>query len=298
MVELKKIKEFVWQIEGTKVPAYVFASDKILEAMKNDKTLEQAKNMTALPGALKILALPDSHQGYGFCIGGVAALDYEKGGVSPGGIGYDVNCGVRLLTTPLTRADVKDKMNQLVEECYKAIPAGLGEGNIKISREELDKVLEKGALWAFEKGYGLEDDLANSEESGTFKGADASKVSDKAKNRGKNQLGSLGSGNHFLEVQYVSDVIDNEKAKVFGLKKNQVVFMIHCGSRGLGHQVCSDYLRRIEQEFPSEIAKLPDRELVYAPAGTQACEDYLKAMKAAANFAWCYRYIIADLVRK
>ncbi|HIH39568.1 TPA: RNA-splicing ligase RtcB [Candidatus Woesearchaeota archaeon] len=207
------------------------------------------------------------------------------------------NCGVRLLTTPLARDDVKDKINQLVEACYQAVPAGLGEGNVKISREELDKVLEKGALWAFEKGYGLKDDLANSEESGTFKGADASKVSDKAKNRGKNQLGSLGSGNHFLEIQYVSDIIDEEKAKVFGLKKNQVVFMIHCGSRGLGHQVCSDYLRKMEQEFPKELAKLPDRELAYAPAGTQACDDYLKAMKAAANFAWCNRYIIADLVR-
>ncbi len=295
--DFKKINEFTWQYKDVKVPIFVFASEKLLESMMNDKTLEQGRNLSSLPGLYKAFVMPDGHQGYGFPIGGVAALDYEKGGVSPGGIGYDINCGVRLLATPLMKDDVKDKMNQLIEECYKAVPAGLGEGNVKISREELDKVLEKGASWAFEKGYGLKDDLLNSEESGTYKGADASKVSDQAKNRGKNQLGSLGSGNHFLEIQYVSDVIDEEKAKVFGLRKNQVVFMIHCGSRGLGHQVCSDYLRRMEKEYAGEIAKLPDRELVYAPAGSQACEDYLKAMKAAANFAWCNRYIIADLVR-
>ena len=297
MVELKKIKEFVWQIIGTKIPVFVLGSEKLLEIVSRDKSLEQAKNLASLPGAYKVVIMPDCHVGYGSPIGGVVALDVKEGGLSPGTIGYDINCGVRLLSTPLTRDDVKDKMNQLIEECYKAVPAGLGEGNVKISKEELDIVLEKGALWAFEKGYGLKDDLANSEESGTFKGADASKVSDQAKKRGKNQLGSLGSGNHFLEIQYVSDIFDEEKAKVFGLKKNQIVFMIHCGSRGLGHQVCSDYLRRMEKEFPSELAALPDRELAYAPAGTQACEDYSKAMRAAANFAWCNRYIIADLVR-
>jgi len=297
MVELKKISEFVWEIEGTKPPVYVFASEKLLESIKKDNTLTQGKNLASLPGLYKAFIMPDGHQGYGFPIGGVAALDFEKGGISPGGIGYDINCGVRLVSTPLTIDDVKPKINQLVECCYDAVPAGLGEGNLKVSKEELDIVLEQGAKWAFDKGYGIKEDLLNCEEEGTYKGADASKVSDHAKGRGKNQLGSLGSGNHFVEIQYVDEVLHEEAAKAFGLKKNQIVYMIHCGSRGLGHQVCSDYLRRMEREFTKEVAKLPDRELIYAPAGTQAADDYLKAMKASANFAWCNRYIIADLVR-
>ncbi len=207
------------------------------------------------------------------------------------------NCGVRLLTTPLMIDDVKDKMSELIDCMYKTVPAGLGEGNVKISVSELNDVLNNGAEWAVKHGYGFKEDIENSEESGNYKGADASKVSDGAKKRGKNQLGSLGSGNHFLEVQVVDQVLNENVAKVFGLKKGQIVVMIHCGSRGLGHQVCSDYLRLMEKEFADEITKLPDRELIYAPSGTKLCSDYLAAMKAAANFAWCNRHIIADLVR-
>jgi tRNA-splicing ligase RtcB len=199
--------------------------------------------------------------------------------------------------TPLMIDDIKNKMNELVEEIYNAVPAGLGEGNIKTSIEDLNKVLETGAEWAVKNGYGFKEDLENCEESGNYKGADANKVSDQAKKRGKNQLGSLGSGNHFLEVQVVDQILDESTAKAFGLKKGQIVYMIHCGSRGLGHQVCSDYLRLMEKEFASELAKLPDRELIYAPAKSKLCDDYLAAMKAAANFAWCNRHIIADLVR-
>jgi tRNA-splicing ligase RtcB len=297
MPEFRKIKKFEWEYKNTKVPIEVFASDKLLENMKKDKTLQQGENLASLPGLYKAFVMPDGHQGYGFPIGGVAALDFEKGGVSPGGIGYDINCGVRLVSTQLMLDDVKPKMNQLIESCYNAVPAGVGEGNLKLSKEELDEVLKKGAKWAFEKGYGVKEDLENSEEEGSMAGADATKVSDTAKGRGKNQLGSLGSGNHFLEIQYVSEIFDEKAAAAFGLKKNQVVYMIHCGSRGLGHQVCSDYLRKMEQAFAKEVAALPDRELIYAPAGTQLCADYLKAMTAAANFAWCNRFIIADLAR-
>jgi len=297
MVELKKIREYVWEIKGTKPPILVFASEKLLESIKKDNTLTQGKNLASLPGLYKAFVMPDGHQGYGFPIGGVAALDFEKGGISPGGIGYDINCGVRLVATPLTIDEVKPKMNQLIECCYDAVPAGLGEGNVRISVEELNEVLEKGAKWAFEKGWGVKEDIQFAEEEGTYKGADASKVSERAKARGKNQLGSLGSGNHFVEIQYVSEIFDENAAKVFGLKKNQIVYMIHCGSRGLGHQVCSDYLRAMEKVFVKEVAKLPDKELIYAPSGTQLADDYFKAMKASANFAWCNRHIIADLVR-
>ncbi len=298
MVELKKKSTYDWVIEGTKPLIDVFASEKLLEKMKQDKTLQQAENLSSLPGVYKAFVLPDGHQGYGFPIGGVAALDYEKGGISPGGIGYDINCGVRLVATPLMIKEVEPKLQQLVDCCYTAVPAGLGEGNLKLSKEELNEVLEKGAEWAFENGYGVKEDLENAEESGSYKGADASKVSETAKSRGKNQLGSLGSGNHFLEIQYVSEIFDEKVAKAFGLKKGQIVYMIHCGSRGLGHQVCSDYLRLMEKEFTKEIAKLPDRELVYAPAGTKLCDDYFKAMKSAANFAWCNRHVIAELARR
>ncbi len=297
MVELKKLSEYEWEIKGTKPAVVVFASEKLVESMKKDKTLEQGKNMSSLPGLYKAFVMPDGHQGYGFPIGGVAALDFEKGGISPGGIGYDINCGVRLIKTPLMLDDVKDKVNEIIECFFNTVPAGLGEGNLNIAKEELDKVLETGAKWALEKGYGLKEDLENCEENGSMKGADASKVSERAKARGKKQLGSLGSGNHFLEIQYVSEIFDEKTAKKFGLEKNQVVYMVHCGSRGLGHQVCSDYLRDMEKNFQKEVAKLPDRELIYAPAGTPLCDNYFKAMAAAANFAWCNRHIIADLVR-
>lgn len=300
-IELKKINDWKWEIPkkgGMKVPTIVYASEKLLEIMKKDITLKQGENVAFLPGIYKSMIMPDGHQGYGFPIGGVAALDYEKGGISPGGIGYDINCGVRLLRTSLMREDILPKIRALLDSLFKYVPAGLGSSNININYEELDKILNKGAKWAVENGYGDEDDLEHCEESGSMAGANANAVSKRAKERGHKQIATLGSGNHFLEIQYVDEIFDKEAAKAFGIdKKGQVVIMIHCGSRGLGHQVCSDYLREMEDKFKDIIKKMPDRELVYAPAGTELCKKYFSAMAAAANFAWCNRHVIAHQVR-
>lgn len=267
--------------------------------MQQDRTLNQGKNVAFLPGIYKYsIVLPDGHEGYGFPIGGVAALDYKKGGISPGGIGYDINCGVRLLKTNLQKKDIYPKIKPLLDSLFKHTPAGLGSSNLRISKEELKKVLEKGAGWAVENGYGNKNDLEFCEESGSMPGANSSAVSEKAKDRGFKQVATLGSGNHFLEIQYVDEIYDKEAAKVFGLKENQVVLMIHCGSRGLGHQVCSDYLREMEKTFPEIVSKLPDRELIYAPAEHPLCKKYFSAMAAAANFAWCNRHVIGHQSRK
>ncbi|MBD3354953.1 RNA-splicing ligase RtcB, partial [Candidatus Woesearchaeota archaeon] len=223
----------------------------------------------------------------------------EEGGISPGGIGYDINCGVRLLRSNLKKEDIGDKIKELLDKIFKYCPAGLGGSNIKVDKEQINEILEKGARWAVENDYGNEDDLEHCEESGNLKKADASSVSEKAKNRGKKQIATLGSGNHFLEVQYVDEIFDKETAKAFGItEKGQVTFMIHCGSRGLGHQVCSDYLRKMEKQFPEILKKLPDRELIYAPAGSDMAEEYFKAMCAAANFAWCNRHVLGHQTRK
>ena len=302
-MELKKISDVKWQIPKTgsmKVPAVIYASEKLLKAIKKDQSLEQIKNVASLPGIYKnAIALPDMHSGYGFPIGGVAALDFEKGGLSPGGIGYDINCGVRMLRTKLTREDILKKVHELLDKLFEEVPAGLGsKSDIKLSDKDLNEVLNKGAKWAVENGYGNKDDLEHCEENGSMKGADASKVSVQAKARGRSQLDSLGSGNHFLEVQYVDKVFDKKVAKVFGIEEGDVTIMIHCGSRGLGHQVCTDYLRHMERAYPELIKSLPDRELIYAPSGSELCNDYFGAMVASANFAWCNRHVIADHVRK
>jgi len=301
MVEIKKISEYEWEIPKSgcmKVPTRVFASEKLLNKMKEDETLEQGKNVACLPGIYKYsIVLSDGHSGYGFPIGGVAALDYEKGGISPGGIGYDINCGVRLLRTNLMKEEIYPKIKELLGAIVREVPAGLGGSNISINMKELDKVLVEGAEWAVRNGYGNKDDLLHCESEGRMNTSDASAVSDKAKGRGHKQLATLGSGNHFLDIHYVDEIFDEEAAKVFGLKKGQVTVMIHCGSRGLGHQVCSDYLREMERQLPDIVKILPDRELIYAPAGHPLCEKYLKAMSAAANFAWCNRHMIGHQIR-
>lgn len=301
-IKLNKISDVVWEIPKTgnmNVPTRVFASEKMLEKMKQDRTLEQGRNVACLPGIYKYaVVLPDGHEGYGFPIGGVAALDFEKGGISPGGIGYDINCGVRLLYTNLSKEDIYPKIKELLEILFQHVPAGLGSSNIRISKEELNKVLDTGAQWAVDHNYGTKEDTEHCEENGSMKTADHTAVSETAKSRGFKQIATLGSGNHFLEVQYVDKIFDKETAKAFGLtKEGQVTVMIHCGSRGLGHQVCSDYLREMERTFPDIIAKLPDKELIYAPAGHPLAEKYLKAMSAAANFAWCNRHVIAHQTR-
>ena len=303
--QLKEIRPNVWELpatakRGMRVPAWLFLSPKLLKQVE-EGAVEQAANVAFLPGIYKhSIALPDMHFGYGFPIGGVAALDYKEGGLSPGGIGFDINCGVRLLRTNLTVEQIKPKLKELLDSIFRNVPSGVGEkGKIRLSFSELDEVLTTGAKWAAEHGYGTEKDLEHLEENGCMKGADAGRVSDSAKKRGAPQLGTLGAGNHFLEIQVVDKIFLPEVAKVFGIEKpGQVTVMIHTGSRGLGHQVCTDYLRILENAFRGEIRELPDRELVYAPAGTKECEDYFAAMAAAANYAWTNRQMIMHWIRE
>ena len=302
-IEVKKKTKYIWEIPkqgGMKVPCVIFGTDSMVKKMQEDGTLQQGKNMAHLPGIhKKACIMPDGHRGYGFPIGGVAALDFEKGGISPGGIGYDINCGVRLLRTNLNKDDVKEKINELLEKLFEACPPGVGSSNIRVDNEQLKLILNNGAKWAVDNGYGNKDDLVHCEENGCMKQADANTVSEQAMKRGKKQVATLGSGNHFLELQYVDQIYDKEAAKAFGItKKGQVTIMIHCGSRGLGHQVCSDYLRKMEKAYPDIIKSLPDRELIYAPAGSELAEQYLKAMAAAANYAWCNRHILGHQTRK
>ena len=280
------------------VPGVVFASQKLFEKISQDKTLEQVKNVACLPGIVeKSIAMPDAHQGYGFPVGGVAAFDLKKGIISPGGIGYDINCGVRLLSTNLSKDEFLIKRAQVLKELDKNIPSGVGRGSeLKLSEKELDEVLLKGSQWCLEKKYATEKDLLHTEDSGCIKNAEPKKLSQRAKARGKSQLGTIGAGNHFIEVQFVESIIDEKTAKVFGLKKDQVVVLIHTGSRGLGHQTASDYIQKMEKVYG--FSNLPDRELACAPIESELGKEYLSAMAAAANFAFANRQIITDQVRQ
>ncbi len=303
MSELKKVGEFIWRIEKVgemKVPVIIYASEKLLDKMKKDRTIWQAKNVACLPGVQKsVYVMPDGHEGYGFPIGGVAALDYYEGGISPGGIGYDINCGVRVVRTNLIVDDVMPKIKELVDTIFRNVPSGVGStGKLRLSISELDKVLEEGCEWAVERGYGWPKDLDHIEEGGRMEGADASKVSNRAKQRGAPQLGTLGAGNHFLEIQRVEKIYDEKIAKEMGIFKDQIVVMIHTGSRGLGHQVASDYIYILRKSFRDILRKIPDEELVFAPAGTREFEDYWSAMCSAANYAWTNRQIITHWVRE
>ncbi|MBN1792974.1 RtcB family protein [Candidatus Woesearchaeota archaeon] len=303
-MQVRKVNDYMFEIPKSgkmNVPVWVFADDKLMKKMQEDKCLQQGVNVAQLPGIYKAsIMMPDAHQGYGFSIGGVAAIDADTGCISPGGIGFDINCGVRLLTTPLTREEVEPRIKELLDALFKNVPSGVGsESFIRLSDQELDDVLTKGAAWAVEKGFGTQEDLDRCEEGGCMKEADASKVSKRAKARGREQLGTLGAGNHFLEVQVVDKIYEKHVAEVFGItKEGQIVVMIHCGSRGLGHQVCSDYLRQMEEADPELAKSLPEKDLIYARAGTTLAKDYLGAMAASANFAWANRHIIAHQVRK
>ncbi|MBI5804099.1 RtcB family protein [Candidatus Pacearchaeota archaeon] len=280
------------------VPGVVFASPKLFEKIEKDATLEQVKNVAQLPGIVeKSIAMPDAHQGYGFSVGGVAAFDLEKGIISPGGIGFDINCGVRLLRTNLEKKEFLKKREQILSEMYKQIPSGVGRGSeFKLGDKELGEVLEKGVRWAVENGYANSNDENHIEDKGCIHGANPRNVSQRAKARGKNQLGSIGAGNHFLEVQFVEEIFDEKIADTFSLSKNQVVVLIHTGSRGLGHQVASDYIRAMEKEFGWE--NLPDRQLACAPINSKLGKEYLSAMAAAANFAFVNRQLITHKVRQ
>ncbi|MBS3172446.1 RtcB family protein [Candidatus Woesearchaeota archaeon] len=302
--KLKLIEKDVYEIakEGNmQVPLKIFASEKLIEKIKKDDSIQQGINVACLPGIQKqSIMMPDAHQGYGFPVGGVAAFDIETGGISPGGIGFDINCGVRLLTTNLERKDVEPKIKQIMNELFNNIPCGVGgESTLRLTDQELDEVLNTGLDWTLKNGYAQKEDLEKCEENGHMKTADSSKVSQRAKSRGRKQLGTLGAGNHFVEVQIVDEIYDKEIAKIFGItKKDQVVVMIHSGSRGLGHQVCSDYLRAIEDQFSDIVNKLPEKDLAYAPTNSKLAKDYLGAMSSSANFGWCNRQLITFYVRK
>ncbi|WP_255167479.1 RtcB family protein [Natrononativus amylolyticus] len=302
-ITLERVREFVWEIpqEGDmRTPARVLASEALLEEISGDKTLEQLKNTTHLPGITKYaLCMPDGHQGYGFPVGGVGALDAEDGCISPGAVGYDINCGVRMMRTNLTYDDLRGREEELVDSLFANVPSGLGGGGVvEAGVDTVDEILARGVDWALEHGHAVEEDLLHCEDEGMREGADPSKVSQKAKDRGKNQIGSLGSGNHFLEVQRVTDVFDAGVGEAYGLEEDQIVVLIHCGSRGLGHQTCNDYLRKIEQHHQGLLDQLPDRELAAAPAGSQLAGDYYGAMNAAINFAWVNRQLIMHRTRQ
>jgi len=302
-VTLEKVRENVWEIprEGEmRVPARVLASERLLEEITEDKTLQQLRNTTHLPGIRKYaVCMPDGHQGYGFPVGGVAGIDAENGCISPGAVGYDINCGVRMMKINLTYDDLRGREEELVDKLFANVPSGLGGGGIhEGTKADVEGILQRGMDWALEEGYAVDADLEHCEDEGRRPEADATKVSQKAKDRGKNQVGSLGSGNHFLEVQRVTDVYREDVASEFGLREDQVVVLIHCGSRGLGHQVCTDYLRDIERTHQGLLQRLPDKELAAAPAGSQLAEDYYGAMCAAINFAWVNRQLVMHRTRR
>jgi len=302
MVDIKKINQYEWQIpkEGKmKVPAVVYASEKLLTDIQKDITLQQIQNVAMLQGIQKYaIALPDAHQGYGFPIGGVAAFDMQEGIISPGGVGYDINCSVRLLRTDLTVNDFLKKRTQILNDVFINVPSGVGRaGKIRMTRQEIGEVLEQGAKWAVRQGYGITEDYKKTEEEGCMKTAKASEVSGRAIERGMPQLGSLGAGNHFLEIQQVEQIYDEKIAKAFGItEKGQVTIMVHCGSRGLGHQVASDYIKIMEDKYGSK--NLPDRELINAPILSNLGQKYYAAMSAAANFAFANKQMITHWIRE
>lgn len=285
---------------GMKVDGVIFATEEIINDLEGTKAIEQVRNVAYLPGILKASsAMPDIHEGYGFPIGGVAATDLNDGVVSPGGIGYDINCGVRLMVSNLTRDDVLKRQEDLVNNLFANIPTGVGKkGSIRLSRKQLEQVLEEGAGWAVRNGYGWDSDLEYCEENGCMDGADPAYVSDRARKRGSDALGTLGSGNHFIEVSYVEEIFDQEAAQVFGLFKDQAVFWVHSGSRGLGHQVCSDYLHVMRRAVSKYGISLPDRQLDCAPVASDEGKRYFAAMASAANYAWANRQILAHYVRE
>ena len=300
-MDLRKIDDNTWEIPaqgGMRVPAVVYASARLLDDMRRDQTLAQARNVACLPGIVRrSFVMPDAHQGYGFPIGGVAAFGLDDGIISPGGVGYDINCGVRLLRTDYTEADIARKGQELLAAIFEEVPAGVGKGGVtKLSRDVLRDVLARGAEWAVENGYGRKEDLERTEEGGRMRDASAEDISDRAMERGIPQLGTLGAGNHFLEIQKVDEILDGTTARVFGIDApGQVLVMIHCGSRGLGHQVATDFIETMENAFG--VAGLPDRELVSAPFKSTEGQRYFRAMAAAVNFAFANRQMIAHWVR-
>ncbi len=302
-VKLTKIHDYLWEIPKTgqmRVPGRVYTSEKMLKDIQKDKALEQVRNVACLPGIQKYsIAMPDIHWGYGFPIGGVAAMDAEEGVISPGGVGYDINCGVRLMRTHLTEEEVRPKLRELVTELFHHVPCGIGSGGkIKLSKGDYKTLIEKGAKWAIEGGWGDDEDLERIEDRGTFHGGNTDAISDRAYERGKDGLGTLGSGNHFLEVDVVDEIYDPAVADTFGLFKNQICVQIHCGSRGFGHQTCTDYIDKMISYMRREGIHLPDKQLACAHIKSNEGRDYLSAFAAAVNYAWANRQIIMAFTRQ
>lgn len=303
--DLERIDEYVWQVPQTlradmRVPARLYADGELLHAALQDKSVEQLINTATLPGIVKYaIAMPDIHQGYGAPVGGVFATATEDGVISPGAVGYDINCGVRVLASHTVVDEIRPKLGELATTLYRNCPSGVGvTGSVELRGDDLDEVLNRGADWTLERGYALPEDLPHTEEAGRIPHADASKVSPKAKERGRDQLGTLGAGNHFIEVDRIAAIYDEHAAQVLGLFDDQVVVQIHCGSRGLGHQVCQEYVDRFQRVVKEYNITLPDRELVAAPYQSPEGQEYAAAMGAAANFAFANRQVLAFHIRR
>lgn len=305
-VPLEKVNDYMWRIpkykQGMRVPGMVFANEALLEKMQTDRTLWQCANVTQLPGIYKYaVTLPDGHEGYGFPIGGVAATDYNEGVISPGGVGYDINCGVRLLSTTLSEQEIRPKLAPLADAIFRNVPSGLGSRrkDFSLSGSDLDRLTVEGVNWLIDHGLGWPEDAAHCEENGCMANANPDMVSSVAKNRGLTQIGTLGSGNHFLEIQKVDKIFNAKTAKAFGIDhEGQVTVMIHCGSRGFGHQVCSDYLKVMEHAIQKYKITLPDRELACAPGTSPEASNYYSAMACAVNYAFSNRQAIMHWVRQ
>jgi tRNA-splicing ligase RtcB len=302
-IDFERVDEYRWRIPargGMRVPGLVYASEEMMKSIKSDRSPQQVANVAHLPGIVRYsLAMPDMHWGYGFPIGGVAAFDPEDGVLSPGGVGYDINCGVRLLRSDLQREEVVPRLSELATALFRAVPCGVGStSRIRLSHRELDQVLVDGAQWAVSEGYGRPGDVAVLEERGRMEGADPDRVPKKAKDRGRPQLGSLGSGNHFCEVGYVAEIFDGAAATAYGLELGGITVMIHSGSRGLGHQTCDEALHRMIKAAAKYRIDLPDRQLCAAPLSSPEARDYFAAMCGAINFAFANRQMMTHFVRE
>jgi tRNA-splicing ligase RtcB len=301
-IELRKINDCLWEIpksRGMRVPGRVYTTESMLKEIKEDKALEQVMNVAHLPGIQKYsIAMPDIHWGYGFPIGGVAAMDAQEGVISPGGVGYDINCGVRLMRTNLTEEEVRPRIRDLISDIYKRVPCGVGiRGKVKLSQTDYESIIDKGVRWAIEKGWGTQQDLQRIEDYGIFPGGDPGAVSERAFKRGHDEIGTLGSGNHFLEIEIVDRIYDPEVAEAFGLFEGQVCVLIHTGSRGFGHQICTDYIDKMLSYMRREGLDLPDKQLACAHINSDEGRAYLAAFAAAVNYAWTNRQIIMSFVR-
>jgi tRNA-splicing ligase RtcB len=302
--KLQKLNDYEWVLpksarEGMRVDAKIFANQAIMDVME-DEAIQQLTNVAMLPGVVEpVCAMPDAHIGYGLPMGAVGAFDDQEGVISSGCTGFDINCGINMIRTNMHASDVQEKMRELIAELFRKVPCGVGsKGALRVDNNQLERVMTDGCRWCVKNGYGVEEDLKNTEENGCMEGADTSKVSNTAKQRGKPQLGTLGAGNHFLEVQRVSDIFDEQTAKKHKLEKDQITVMLHCGSRGLGHEVASDYLRIHEKAAEKYGIKLPDKQLVCAPVNSKEGQDYFAAMKCAVNYAFANRLVMTQWIRE